>query len=152
MSQPVGPQSSSGATTAPAATGVAPDERLAVSVRKLNHFYGQGELRKQVLFENRLDLMPGEIVVMTGPSGSGKTTLLTLIGALRTVQEGELRVLERDLHRLTATELVRFRQRVGFIFQTHNLFDSLTARQNVRMALELGTHDPAPPKSASTRC
>lgn len=141
MSQPAGLQSGSMAITAPAATGVAPDERLAVSVRELNHFYGQGELKKQVLFNNRLDLLPGEIVVMTGPSGSGKTTLLTLIGALRTVQDGQLHVLDRELHRLSSSELVRFRQRVGFIFQTHNLFDSLTARQNVRMALELGKHD-----------
>ncbi|MBL9122847.1 MAG: ATP-binding cassette domain-containing protein [Planctomycetaceae bacterium] len=128
-------------TSAPAATGVEPDAQLAVSVRELNHFYGQGELRKQVLFDNRLDLLRGEIVVMTGPSGSGKTTLLTLIGALRTVQDGQLRVLDQDLHRLSAADLVRFRQRVGFIFQTHNLFDSLTARQNVRMALELGAPD-----------
>lgn len=128
-------------TSAPAATGVEPNAQLAVSVRELNHFYGQGELRKQVLFDNRLDLLRGEIVVMTGPSGSGKTTLLTLIGALRTVQDGQLRVLDQDLHRLSAADLVRFRQRVGFIFQTHNLFDSLTARQNVRMALELGTPD-----------
>jgi len=128
-------------TSAPAATGVEPNAQLAVSVRELNHFYGQGELRKQVLFDNRLDLLRGEIVVMTGPSGSGKTTLLTLIGALRTVQDGQLRVLDQDLHRLSAADLVRFRQRVGFIFQTHNLFDSLTARQNVRMALELGKPD-----------
>lgn len=127
--------------SAPAATGVEPDSHLAVSLRELNHFYGQGELKKQVLFDNRLDLLRGEIVVMTGPSGSGKTTLLTLIGALRTVQDGELRVLDRELHRLTAADLVRFRQRVGFIFQTHNLFDSLSARQNVRMALELGSPD-----------
>ena len=51
-----------------------------VRVRNLNHYYGEGELRKQVLFENRLEVSRGEIVVMTGPSGSGKTTLLTLIG------------------------------------------------------------------------
>lgn len=128
-------------TSSPAATGVEPDSKLAVSLTGLSHFYGQGELRKQVLFDNRLDLLRGEIVVMTGPSGSGKTTLLTLIGALRTVQAGELRVLDRDLHRLTSAELVKFRQHVGFIFQTHNLFDSLSARQNVRMALELGSPD-----------
>lgn len=142
MSPNTDPLKNGSKTAAPAATGVAPDEHLAVSVRDLNHYYGQGELRKQVLFNNRLDLTPGEIVVMTGPSGSGKTTLLTLIGALRTVQEGQLRVLDHELHRLSAAELVRFRQRVGFIFQTHNLFDSLTARQNVRMALELGTPEP----------
>lgn len=142
MSERPGTSVSQPESTAPAATGVEPNSRLAVSLRALNHYYGHGELRKQVLFDNQLDLLPGEIVVMTGPSGSGKTTLLTLIGALRTVQEGELRVLDRNLHRLSAAQLVRFRQRVGFIFQTHNLFDSLSARQNVRMALELGKSSP----------
>jgi putative ABC transport system ATP-binding protein len=142
MTRALKPQAETKPTTAPAATGAAPDALLAVSIRGLCHYYGQGELRKQVLFDNRLDLLRGEIVVMTGPSGSGKTTLLTLIGALRTVQSGALRVLDSDLHRLSPSELVRFRQQVGFIFQTHNLFDSLTARQNVRMALELGPRDP----------
>lgn len=121
-----------------AVKGVDADSPAAVSVRNVNHFFGVGELRKQTLFDNELDLARGEIVVMTGPSGSGKTTLLTLIGGLRTVQEGELTVLDEDLHALDAAGLVRFRQRVGFIFQAHNLFGSLTAEQNVRMALDLG--------------
>jgi putative ABC transport system ATP-binding protein len=63
------------------------EESLAVKIRNLNYFYGQGELRKQVLFDINLDLPKGQIVIMTGPSGSGKTTLLSLIGALRTLQD-----------------------------------------------------------------
>jgi putative ABC transport system ATP-binding protein len=110
---------------------------LAVCVRGLCHFYGEGELRKQVLFQNDLVVRPGEIVIMTGPSGSGKTTLLTLIGTLRRVQEGELHVLGRPLHQAADSALVAARLQLGFIFQAHNLFDSLTAQQNVRMALEL---------------
>ena len=106
-------------------------------IRKLNHFFGSGELRKQVLFGNHLDVYQGEIVIMTGPSGSGKTTLLTLIGTLRTVQEGSLRVLGRELAGASPTELVAIRREMGFIFQHHNLFESLTAQENVRMALEL---------------
>jgi putative ABC transport system ATP-binding protein len=74
---------------------------------------------------------------MTGPSGSGKTTLLTLIGTLRRVQQGELSVLGRPLHQVANAELLNLRREIGFIFQAHNLFDSLTATQNVRMALEL---------------
>ena len=63
----------------------------AVNVEQLNHWYGDDpETRKQVLFDNRLHVNPGEIVIMTGPSGSGKTTLLSLLGALRTVQDGEV--------------------------------------------------------------
>ena len=121
------------------------DDLFAVRVRDLNHSFGEGELRKQVLFENQLDLARGEIVIMTGPSGSGKTTLLTLIGGLRTVQpgQGKLMVLGRELHGLTAKELVEVRRDVGFIFQAHNLFDSLTALQNVSMSMELKGYDAA---------
>lgn len=109
----------------------------AVSAKNLQHFYGTGELRSQVLFDNNLEIYPGEIIIMTGPSGSGKTTLLTLIGTLRRAQEGELNVLERSLHTATNAELLNLRREIGFIFQAHNLFDSLTATQNVLMALEL---------------
>ena len=51
--------------------------QFAISVTKLNHYYGQDALRKQVLFDINLQIDRGEIVIMTGPSGSGKTTLLT---------------------------------------------------------------------------
>src|SRR5438874_13787866 len=80
-------------------------EPPAVRIRGLNHYFGEGDARKQVLTDNHLELMPGEIVIMTGPSGSGKTTLLTLIGALRTVQEGDIQVLGRELRGLGKEEL-----------------------------------------------
>jgi putative ABC transport system ATP-binding protein len=54
----------------------------AISISNLNHYFGQGQLRKQVLFDINLEINSGEIVIMTGPSGSGKTTLLTLVGRL----------------------------------------------------------------------
>ncbi len=119
------------------AKGSAGAAEQVVSVSQLGHFYGEGEARTQVLFDNKLDLGPGRTVVMTGKSGSGKTTLLTLIGALRAVQSGSVRVLGRELRGLGERDLVRVRRAIGFIFQAHNLFASLTAFQNVRMALEL---------------
>lgn len=109
----------------------------AIRVRGVQHFYGEGDARKQVLFDNRLTVAAGEIVIMTGQSGSGKTTLLTLIGTLRRVQEGELWVLGQPLHASTNSQINALRKRLGFIFQAHNLFSSLTALQNVRMALEV---------------
>jgi len=115
----------------------AKDIQPSIRATDLRHFFGSGELRKQVLFENNLTVFPGEIIIMTGPSGSGKTTLLTLIGALRAVQEGKLTVLGQELQGASRSQLVNFRRQVGFIFQAHNLFDSLTATQNVRMSLEL---------------
>lgn len=120
----------------------------AVMAGSLQHFYGQGELKKQVLHDNTLDIYPGEIIIMTGPSGSGKTTLLTLIGTLRRVQQGELSVLGRPLHKATNADLLNLRKEIGFIFQAHNLFDSLSATQNVRMALELA--EPKGTKAAHT--
>src|SRR5262249_12818503 len=94
------------------------------------HWVGQSAVQKQVLVDLNLKLHPGEIILMSGPSGSGKTTLLTLIGALRSVQQGGIEVLGRELSGLSQRELVEVRRRIGFIFQGHNLFESLTAYQN----------------------
>lgn len=112
-------------------------DAYAVQIRQLNYYFGYGDLRKQVLFDINLDLPKGQIVIMTGPSGSGKTTLLTLIGALRTVRQGSLKVLDQEIVGLGRSELVEVRRSIGFIFQAHNLFASLTACQNVEMAVEL---------------
>ncbi len=110
---------------------------VAISVQKLDHFFGQSQLRKQVLFDINLEINTGEIVIMTGPSGSGKTTLLTLVGGLRSAQSGSLQVLGQELSGATAQQLQQVRKHHGYIFQAHNLHSSLTALQNVKMGLEL---------------
>ncbi|MEM1395449.1 MAG: DevA family ABC transporter ATP-binding protein [Cyanobacteria bacterium P01_H01_bin.150] len=120
-----------------------------ISVRNLNHFFGKGQLRKQVLFDVNLDIAAGEIIIMTGPSGSGKTTLLTLIGGLRSAQEGSLQVLDKELCGAKAKHLVNARRNNGYIFQAHNLHESLTAVQNVRMGLEV--HGNLSPKEMYNR-
>ncbi len=111
-----------------------------ISITNLNHYYGRGSLRRQILYDINFDIYPGEIVIMTGPSGSGKTTLLSLIGGLRSVQEGSLKFLDRELYRASQRKLVQIRRSIGFIFQAHNLLSFLTARQNVQMAVELNEH------------
>ncbi|WP_026733204.1 DevA family ABC transporter ATP-binding protein [Fischerella sp. PCC 9605] len=108
-----------------------------VAVRNLNHAFGKGELRKPVLVDVNLDIYPGEIVILTGPSGSGKTTLLTIIGALRSLQEGSVKILGQELYGASKKQLVHVRRHIGFIFQAHNLLKSLTAQQNVGMSLRL---------------
>ncbi|WP_392532926.1 DevA family ABC transporter ATP-binding protein [Nostoc sp. C117] len=108
-----------------------------ISIKNLDHHFGHGSLRKQVLCNINLEINAGEIIIMTGPSGSGKTTLLTLVGGLRSTQSGSLRVLGRELCGADAQQLVQARRRNGYIFQAHNLHGSLTALQNVKMALEL---------------
>jgi putative ABC transport system ATP-binding protein len=121
-----------------------------ISVREVNHYFGTGPLRKQILFDVSAEIGPGEIVINTGPSGSGKTTLLTLIGALRSVQEGSLVTLGQELNNASSQVLATVRKNIGFIFQAHNLLAALTACQNVEMALGVGP-DAALSKSESRR-
>lgn len=112
-----------------------------IEAQNLNHYFGQGEMRKQALFNINLDIRAGEIIIMTGPSGSGKTTLLTLIGGLRSVQEGSLKVLQKQMYGASKRQQLQLRRNIGYIFQAHNLLTFLTAQQNVRMALELNNHN-----------
>jgi putative ABC transport system ATP-binding protein len=109
----------------------------SIKIENLNHFYGEKELTKQVLFDINLEIKAGEIVILTGPSGSGKTTLLSLIGALRSVQNGSLQELNQELYGASEEQLVQIRRHIGYIFQAHNLLPFLTARENVQMSIEL---------------
>jgi putative ABC transport system ATP-binding protein len=106
-----------------------------IVVEGLNHAYGKGELRKQILFDVSVEIGAGEIVIVTGPSGSGKTTLLTLVGALRSAQEGSVQILGEELRGAKAATLEKVRRRIGFIFQQHNLLGALTALQNVELGV-----------------
>ena len=108
-----------------------------IRIAALNYAYGEGELLRPVLRDVALQVGVGEVLLLTGPSGSGKTTLITLIGALRSMQEGSCRVLGQELLDASESDRVSLRQRIGFIFQNHNLLGALTARQNVAMALEV---------------
>ncbi|MDJ0733285.1 MAG: DevA family ABC transporter ATP-binding protein [Nostocaceae cyanobacterium] len=112
-------------------------QKPVISIKNINHYYGKGSLKRQILFDINLEIYPGEIVIMTGPSGSGKTTLLSLIGGLRSVQQGSLKFLGEELYGASQKQLVQIRRKIGFIFQAHNLLGFLSARQNVQMAVEL---------------
>jgi putative ABC transport system ATP-binding protein len=122
----------------------------AVELTGLNHWYGEGALRKQVLFDIDLQVAAGEVVFLMGPSGCGKTTILTLVGALRSVQEGSGKVLGAELAGADEASLVASRRKIGFIFQNHNLHRSLTALENVRMGLE--AQGGRMPPDADARC
>jgi putative ABC transport system ATP-binding protein len=74
---------------------------------------------------------------MTGPSGSGKTTLLTLLGGLRSAHEGSLKILGQEMCGASKQQLTQVRKRIGYIFQANNLMTFLSAKQNVKMSLEL---------------
>ncbi|MEQ9355852.1 DevA family ABC transporter ATP-binding protein [Coleofasciculus chthonoplastes] len=111
-----------------------------VEIHNLNHYFGKDKLIKQTLFNINLEIFSGEIVIMEGQSGSGKTTLLTLIGGLRSVQSGRVKILDRELFGASEKQLMYIRRQIGYIFQSHNLLRFLTARQNVSMSLKLHNH------------
>jgi putative ABC transport system ATP-binding protein len=108
-----------------------------IVVRDLNHAFGKGDLRKQILFDISTEIPAGEIVIVTGPSGSGKTTLLTIVGALRSAQSGSVRVLGEELCEANPRTLENVRRQIGFIFQQHNLLEALTAQQNVELGVRV---------------
>ncbi|HLF31188.1 MAG TPA: ATP-binding cassette domain-containing protein [Xanthomonadales bacterium] len=108
-----------------------------IQVQDLNHSFGKGSLRKQILFDVSTEIPRGEIVIVTGPSGSGKTTMLTLVGALRSAQEGSVKVLGEELRGAKSGTLEKVRRQIGFIFQQHNLLGALSAVQNVELGLRV---------------
>ena len=108
-----------------------------ISFRNISYAYGEGKLRRQVLFNITGEIHAGEIVIVKGPSGSGKTTLLSLLGALRATQEGEITILDRRLDGASQDERLQIRRKIGFVFQLHNLIGALTATQNLLMAIRL---------------
>ncbi len=109
----------------------AEDRAVVVDARGLNYAYGSGTVRHQVLYDIDLTVREGEVLLLTGPSGSGKTTLLTLIGTLRSIQDGHLTLFGKDMSNASGADLVRLRNRVRFVFQRHNLLRSLNVLQNV---------------------
>lgn len=113
------------------------EDNYVIEIQNLNHFYGRGSLRKQTLFDINLTVKSGEIVILAGPSGSGKTTLLTLIAGLRSVQQGNIRILGREISRANNHKLLQLRRQLGYIFQDHNLVPFLNAIQNVETSLSL---------------
>jgi len=113
-------------------------DEIALEVRGLTKWFGQGEAAVRAVEAVDLTARPGEVSLIMGPSGSGKTTLLTMIGGLLKPTSGSIRLFSQELTQLTEAELPRIRHRyIGFIFQSFNLLESLTAQQNVEVALNL---------------
>ncbi len=103
-------------------------------VKDLGHGAGSVRALKGVT----LDLRAGELTLLMGPSGSGKTTLLSILGCILAPTEGTLSVAGHATAGLNAEELANLRrQHIGFIFQSYNLFPTLTAEENVRLALDV---------------
>lgn len=111
--------------------------RNIVSIRDLKKYYDNGETK--ALNGINLDIMEGEFVSIIGPSGSGKSTLLNMIGALDSPDSGSIIVDGMDLNN-TKENLSKFRsEKIGFIFQLHNLIPNLSVLENVQIPL-IGKH------------
>ncbi|MGH7341193.1 MAG: ABC transporter ATP-binding protein, partial [Candidatus Rokuibacteriota bacterium] len=106
-----------------------------MEARGLEKVYTEGPVRVNAVRGVDLTVRPGSVTVLMGPSGSGKTTLLSMIGCLLTPTAGELRIMDQPvLWKEPAISLLR-RRRIGFVFQHYNLLSSLTAAENVMVAL-----------------
>ena len=105
-------------------------------LRNVTKTFSQGSVQIHAVQDVDLDFREREFVVVAGPSGSGKTTLLQLLGALDRATAGTVRFEGRDLAELRDGELARLRlEAFGFVFQQFNLIPTLTAAQNVEVAL-----------------
>ncbi len=110
----------------------------AIVVRGVSMTYGQGAVAVRALESASLDVRAGEVMLLMGPSGSGKTTLLSIMGCILRPTAGSVRVAGREVTALGERELPAVRlAHIGFIFQGFNLFPTLTAGENVELALDL---------------
>ena len=111
---------------------------------------GRGAGTVRALKGVSMELRPGELTLQMGPSGSGKTTLLSILGCILAPSEGSLTVAGNNTAGMSAEQLADLRRKhVGFIFQSYNLFPTLTAEENIRLALDVkGEHGTAATKRA----
>jgi putative ABC transport system ATP-binding protein len=105
----------------------------------VSKIYGSGDLAVKALDDVHFSVYGGEVVAIMGPSGSGKTTLLTIAGALLRPTTGTVEICGVDVTRMSESRLADIRRRqVGFIYQSFNLLESLTALENVRIVVQNG--------------
>ena len=109
-----------------------------IEAANVSKILGSGPARVQALKDVNLTLNGGELTVLMGPSGSGKTTLLSILGCMLAPTRGTVRVCGTNTSGASPEELAKIRrQHIGFVFQSYHLFSTLTAAENVRLALDL---------------
>ena len=109
-----------------------------IRAKGLSKVYREGATELRALQEVDLEVRTGELTLLMGPSGSGKTTLLSILGCILRASDGTLEVLGEDVSAVPERELPRIRREaIGFVFQGFNLFPTLTAAENVELALDV---------------
>jgi putative ABC transport system ATP-binding protein len=109
-----------------------------IEVRQLTKTYAEGAAAARALDRVDLDVRPGEVTLLMGPSGSGKTTLISIMGCILRATSGSVKIAGREITRLKERELPAVRlNHIGFVFQGFNLFPTLSAVENVEVALDL---------------
>lgn len=127
-----------------------PATKPLLEARGITKMLGTGANEFQVLKGVDLDLRPGELTLLMGPSGSGKTTLLSILGCILTATEGHLTIANEQAVGQSAEGLADLRRRhVGFVFQSYNLFPTMTALENVMVALDVRNAKVADPYKAA---
>jgi len=112
------------------------DEQPLYHLGEVSRTFDVGSRRVEALSDITFDIAPGDAVSLEGPSGSGKSTLLLLLGALETPSTGELRFEDRELTRASDRDLTTLRRTtLGYVFQQFNLIPTMTAVQNVELAM-----------------
>lgn len=113
-----------------------------LEVKKVSKVYGAGASRVIAVDAVTLAINKGEVLLIMGPSGSGKTTLLSIMGCILRPTSGEVLIEGRGISTLSEDELPDIRKNhIGFVFQSFNLFPSLTAAENVELVLRLKGYD-----------
>jgi putative ABC transport system ATP-binding protein len=111
---------------------------LAIDCKLVSKTYGTGETAFQALKGVDFSVKEGEFVMLSGPSGSGKTTLLSIMGCTLNATSGSVKLVGKEVTKISEADRSRMRlSSLGFIFQSHNLIESLTALENVSLVLKM---------------
>jgi len=122
---------------------------VLLEARGITRALGEGDAKVMALKGVTLSLWPGDLTLLMGPSGSGKTTLLSIFGCILAPTEGTLTVAGQSTAGMNAEQLADLRRkRIGFIFQSYNLFPTLTAEENVMLALDVRRKPVSDPRAS----
>ncbi|MDU3804482.1 ABC transporter ATP-binding protein [Paraclostridium bifermentans] len=109
-----------------------------LEVKNIEKYYGNRDTINKAIDNISFSVSEGEFIGIMGPSGSGKTTLLNCISTIDNVSSGSVIINDQDITKLKTRKLDKFRQtELGFIFQDFNLLDTLTAYENIALALTI---------------